>query len=150
MNERQIYESPEDRANQLAIAHIVAELWPVILSEHEALSHQDFTFSYEGEEVFIAEIKCRTNPRGQYETYQLSRHKIVHGLDRQWEKRITFVLIVRWQDGIFWRWCTDRDLSPERTRWGGRKDRGDPQDQGAMTHIPIREFRPLTKITGRR
>jgi len=149
MNERQIYESPEDRANQLAIAHIVSELWPVVLTEHEPLSHQDFTFSYKGEAVFIAEIKCRTNLRARYPTYKLSRHKIEHGLDRQWEKRITFVLIVRWKDGIFWRWCTDKDLSPERTRWGGREDRNDPQDVGPETHIPIGEFRPLTKI-GRR
>ena len=145
MTERPTYVSDEDLENQALVMQFVGEQWNI---EHDSpediYAPQDHKLFHLGELVAIAEVKCRTNSLSDYPYYKISRAKVATGLRRAYDEGKAFLLIVRWEEGIFFHICKVIDISPERTELGGRVDRNDPLDTGDMSMIPNHGFERVT------
>ena len=145
MSERPTYVSEEDLENQALVMRFVSEQWEI---EHDSpvdiFAKQDHAILLGGKVIAIAEVKCRTNSKGDYPYYKISRSKVATGLRRAYDESKSFLLIVRWQEGIFFHICQLIDISPERTEPGGRVDRHDPLDTGDMSMIRNHAFERVT------
>lgn len=81
----------------------------------------------------LVEVKCRNNPRDQYPDLMISVAKIVEGIKLSELMGIPFVLVVEWSDCIGSLRIYNTDGM--KVSWGGRNDRGDPQDMEPVYHI---------------
>lgn len=84
------------------------------------------------------EVKCRNNPRSQYDDLMISVAKIHEGIRLSQMTGVPFVLLVEWSDciGSIRIYNTDGMA----ISWGGRSDRNDPQDMEPVYHIPTAHF----------
>ena len=145
MSERPTYVSEEDLNNQALVMRYVREQWDITNdSPPDIYAPQDHKIIFRGEHVATAEVKCRMNSLSLYPYYKISRSKVVAGLRRAYDESKSFLLIVRWEEGIFFHICELIDISPERTEPGGRVDRDDPLDTGEMSMIPNHAFARVT------
>ena len=138
---RPIYETPDDLANEEAIKELLILMWDVRFHKLPRAYHVDWMLTKKGEAKAFAELKCRKNPRRQYPTLMLSLHKWMHGKAMAEEIGGSFIVLVKWEDGIYWHkqgWC---DVT---YGVGGRKDRGDSQDIEPVVHIPTDYFKRIS------
>ena len=139
---RPIYETDADLQREKEVQEALFLMWEVDFHKLPRAYHVDWMLTKRGEAKAFAELKCRNNPRSQYPTLMLSMHKWMHGKAMAQEIGGKFLVIVKWSDGIFYHtqgWC---DVT---YGVGGRKDRGDWQDIEPVVHIPVTDFKQLTK-----
>ena len=136
------YESAKDRQNEAIPANVLRAMGYDVhkLPDHYRI---DYAVMRDGRCVAFAEIKTRTNESAAYDTYMISLSKLVAAQSLSDFTGLTVSLIVQWTDRIgITRLCPDGVITPD-VFWGGRKDRGDDQDQETVIHIPIERFKPL-------
>lgn len=138
---RPTYESHQDRVNEIEVATELAVLWRCEAHKMPAFYQVDWALANSGTIRAWVEIKCRKVKRTQYPTLMLSLHKWLHGLKLQSDTGIPFILVVRWDEGIFY--MRANSLMKPEIRISGRVDRGDPQDMEPCVHIPIDQFTPI-------
>ncbi len=134
------YEQPEDLAREDAVAEYLAEkmgcqqkkLGPHDIDRELTLGGQVFSY---------AEVRTRTNEYRRYPTYIVDWDKLVKGLVKAKPLGVPFLLVVGFTDGVYG-WMVD-GIEELDVRPGGRSDRGDPNDQDMVAHIPMRRFAKL-------
>ena len=89
-----------------------------------------------GKVMGFCESKRRKNLREKYPTLILSLHK--YRELQAVREFATALLFVRWddRDGVH----EITEYADADIRWGGRKDRGDWQDEEPVVHIPVDDF----------
>jgi hypothetical protein len=138
---RPIYETPEDLVRESLIGRRLTEMWGVSLHKLPRAYHVDWLIEKDGDVRGFAELKCRSNPRSKYDTFMLSLHKWMHGKQLAAEIAGKFMIIVQWEDGLFYHqqgWCE------VKYGVGGRKDRQDAQDIEPVIYIPTYAFKRIT------
>lgn len=149
---RKLYEKPEDIANEKSVIQQVKEAWQ--LTEYHKLPRHyeyDYMISIEGHLPGIVEIKTRNNAHDAFDTYLISLHKVLTGLQYGHQFNMTPILVIKFTDGIYWTslsQCIHWDLLAERYTilWGGRTKKStkrDWQDAEPVLHIPMSMFHKL-------
>lgn len=139
---RPFYETRKDLQKEIsALRKIAVRTTPVKLPLRYEI---DFAM-VDGDKICaFAEVKCRTNPFGQYPTLMISAAKLISGITLSGMTGCPFWLIVQWTDKIG---ALEIDsLSRFTMGIGGRWDRGDEQDIEPVVHIPTSAFKILTTI----
>lgn len=142
MNKRPLYESAQDRENEInALRKIATKTTPVKLPLRYEI---DFALMNGDKIVAFAEVKCRTNLFSAYPTLMISMAKLISGITLSGQTGFPFWLIVKWTDKI-------GALEIDSLRVfvmgvGGRTDRGDDQDREPVCHIPTTAFKILKDI----
>jgi hypothetical protein len=140
---RPLYETEDDQLNEAAALYLFCRRFDLTYKKIRVLSDYtpDATFWRDGRRVGVGEVKVRTNARGEYPTYLISKAK----LDSIWGRwhPTPFVLIVAWTDGTGWVTVDRNALDSWEVQRGGRTDRGDDLDIEDCYLIPIEQFRAL-------
>ena len=138
---RPIYETSQDLSREHDIGKILKEIWSVDLHKLPRAYYVDWMITKDKDVRGFAELKCRSNPRSKYDTFMLSLHKWMHGQQLAAEVSGKFMIVVQWEDGLFYHqqgWC-------EVTYGvGGRRDRQDEQDIEPVIYIPTYAFKRIT------
>lgn len=135
---RPTYETKQDVVNEYSVIDKIRMKWNVTARKMPPFYQVDWALMRGTKVHAFVEIKCRKNKRSQYATLMLSLHKWLNGMRLSQETGIPFLLIVRWEDGIYY--LKPRfDLKPE-VAVGGRTDRDDPDDMEPVVLIPTNWF----------
>lgn len=127
--------------------HLTAERGLVALVEQRCrVTSQKLPLSYRvdsalfrrGVLVALAEFKCRTCTREQYEDYIVSAGKVLMARQLSEMLSVPVMLIVQWTNAVGW--IDIGKTSSRQCTWGGRTDRKDSQDSELLIHLPIIEF----------
>jgi hypothetical protein len=138
------YESPEDLKNERRIADYVENKFGIILRKMPDQYYVDFmAFNTAGEPIGVMEMKRRNNPVDQYTTLDLGLKKWNHGSRFFHENALPFSFVVRFNDGVYFYKYQPDDNKNFLIKWGGRKDRGDRQDEEPMVKIPRRRLKKI-------
>ena len=105
--------------------------------------YPDFWCERDAKLKCFVEVKCRTGPSTQYETYFIDLYKVRTGIQWSAYMSVPFFLIVEWTDRAAYIEVTHPRV--EDCRIGGRTDRNDPNDIEPVVHTDIKEFRHLWK-----
>ena len=134
------YETKEDLAREEKVAILFAGDSGAKAIKLPDRYYIDWMMMRHGHTSAFAECKVRNNARLQYDDYMLSLDKWLHGYQLSLIANVPFLVVVQWTDGTFW---YRQGASSVRFGYGGRKDRGDPQDMEPMVFIPARRFQPI-------
>jgi hypothetical protein len=137
---RPFYESSKDLATENEVAEALSKKTGYVFHKLKIAYHVDWLVMQENKPKYVAEIKRRFNVKDQYPTLMLSLHKWMNGKQMSKEMNVDFVVIIKWDDGVF---CHAAGDSPVIYGFGGRKDRNDDQDQEPMVFIPVDKFKRI-------
>jgi hypothetical protein len=137
---RPTYENQQSLAAEEQTIIKVAQAWGVTYQKLPKQYRVDWALS-KGKIVCWCECKKRMNDSCTYPTLLLSLSKVMHGVEMYRVTSIPFVVVVEWNDGIYW----NKIDKVGEIGFGGRKDRGDWQDIEPVVHIPVTDFKQLTK-----
>ena len=140
MTSRPMYESSKDLANEKEVAGLLSARHGYVFHKLKIAYHVDWLVMDEGKPKYVAEIKRRFNQSIKYPTLMISLHKWMKGKEMAREMRIPFVLIIRWDEGVFW---YKEGTSKVTYGFGGRYDREDSQDQEPMVFIQVDKFKRI-------
>lgn|SRR5574343_515445 len=135
---RKIYETTNDRKNELIAARFIGEILDCQVIQNKKLYSSDFSLVKEGRLKAIGEIKVRNNSKTKYDTFFISADKIAKCKHFSKTFNVKFFLFVWWNEGINIIDLTERD--PLYVSIGGRFDRNDSQDIEPMAHYSPSEF----------
>tara|TARA_Y100000310_G_C20399139_1_gene676560 strand:+ start:118 stop:603 length:486 start_codon:yes stop_codon:yes gene_type:complete len=137
---RTTYETTEDRRKMRLFADDIAEAWeihPLIKAPYDRFDI-DFVDN-SGEVIVRTEVKHRDCNHDTYDTYMISRSKVINAIAGTLCNRdIIYVIAVRYRDKDVYI-QVDSDL-PVDFGYGGRFDRQDIYDFEKVAYIPIGEF----------
>ncbi len=137
-----IYETMEDKVREEDVAAQFALRWKLTQRKVEGDLVVVDRVLYRGDKLYAYfEVKCRNNPHDKYAEYMIDADKLERGLFIAGYDGVSFLLVVRFTDGIFWVKVTQELLAVQRS--GGRKDRGDPNDIDRCAFFPVTNFRRL-------
>ncbi len=146
---RPIYENSASKEKEQAFAEKLCSVWNFCCKKLPISYHLDYALFRKGSLCVSAwlELKCRTNDSNKYDTYIISLNKVLVARRIFEVTGLPTVLAVRFQDCD--KYTRLSDLSPKmlgkRIAMGGRKDRNDWQDVEPVCHIPMAEFKGLSK-----
>lgn len=133
------YETQGDLDNEMNVEGLLADMWgceirklPVRYTVDWAVIRNDRLKAY-------AEFKQRRHPSTKYMTFMLSHLKWCEGRKLADEAGVPFLVIVRFEDGLFYH----QAKSACEIGWGGRADRGDSQDMETVVYIPCSQFKRI-------
>lgn len=126
-----------------AVAAAIESAWKVSAEKLKAGDGVDYLLRREQEAKAYMEVKCRTHDYGTYDTYTISTFKLTQGRISATSAKLPLIIAVSFNGSIYW--VDYMNLGTMTITKGGRYDRGDAADVEWMTHIPIREFKRLTK-----
>ena len=141
---RPLYETPEDRSNEMKVAKLLSADWGCDLSKLKIACAIDFALTRGGKVAALMEVKCRKYSSQALDNLGgiiLSAHKVQAGMRWADTHGVKFIIALGLEDGIFF-----LSLNPGDKVDGfgleimGRKDRGDPQDMEPCVIIPIKRF----------
>jgi hypothetical protein len=136
------YESKKDLQLEQKTLGYVSDCWNVAYFKLPISYKLDYSMYRNGVLVGWAEVKCRNHNFGTFPTYIISLGKVMEARKLSDFSNVKSVLIVSWLDALAY-----LDFSqPFTIKQGGRKDRGDWQDQEPMCHFDLKNF----KIVGRK
>jgi hypothetical protein len=139
---RPLYESAKDLSNEFRVSGTLKECWDAEFVKLPMAYHIDWAIIRGSEIKAFAEFKRRHNPKDRYPTFMLSLKKFQNGKSLGAEVGVPFLIIVEWDDGLWY--CDAKNV--ERTYgFGGRRDRNDSQDQEPVVFIPIQAFYKVRK-----
>ena len=136
---RPLYETESDRVHEYDVMSDVYRKFGADEFLKLPMSYGfDFALYKQNQLKAVVEVKCR---KQRYDTLILSLQKFMCGLGYLREGIPAFLVVVWDGHGTFVRRFREFDLKVLRIEFGGRSDRGDPDDQEPVVHIPIEEFR---------
>ena len=139
---RPLYESAKDLSNELRVSKHLKDCWNADFVKLPMAYHVDWAIVRGKEIKAFAEFKRRHNPKDRYPTFMLSLNKWRNGKSMGGELRVPFLVIVEWDDGLYY--CDSKNVSPTYG-FGGRFDRGDSQDQEPVVFIDTKTFYKVRK-----
>lgn len=131
------YETESDLSNERQVISIFSEKFKCTFSKMPIRYGLDYAMSRDGKVRAFAEIKCRSSPVSQYDTYMLSLGKLVSAHNLRVATGLDCFLMVRWTDAVGYI-KMDSGFS---VAVGGRLDRNDWQDIEPVVHYPIDSFK---------
>lgn len=135
---RPVYESDADRDRQTLVKVKVERIIKQVLMPLPPRHHFDYAATTAGAVTELIEVKCRNIPHQQHDTFMLCTSKFTAaGWYTLINPDIKVSLWVQWTDALGY---LDMTVPYPDWRMGGRTDRGDDQDIGLVTHIPISAF----------
>lgn len=137
---RPMYENNKDLANEKEVAGLLSAKNGYVFHKLKIAYHVDWLIMEKGKPKYVAEIKRRLNPSNKYPTLMLSLQKWMKGKEMAAEMNIPFVLIIKWDDGVFFYKASSSEVT---YGFGGRYDRDDSQDQEPMVFIPVDKFKRI-------
>lgn len=137
---RPMYESREDLANEHQVAKFLSNKWKCKFNKLPISYHVDWIVIRDAPQA-IVELKCRKNDSRKYPTLLLSLNKWMRGKELSKELGIPFIVVVKWDNGIFFH--TGGSAKVEYG-FGGRTDREDSQDVEPVVLIPVSAFKEIT------
>jgi hypothetical protein len=140
---RPTYETGASRNSEADVAKTLSLEWDCEVMKMPRYYEVDVFLNF-GAEKAIAEIKCRYNSINKYPTFTISAKKVVAGVTLARELGIPYMIVVRWDEGIYYYECWSAKLP---VVFQGRSDRGDWQDVEPQVEIPTSEFRPVVLST---
>jgi hypothetical protein len=139
---RPLYESSKDLSNELRVSKILKDCWEADFVKLTMAYHVDWAVVRGSEIKAFAEFKRRHNPKDRYPTFMISLNKWKHGREIGKELGVPFLIIVEWDDGLYY--C-DTEAVARTYGFGGRSDRGDSQDQEPVVFINTKAFYKVRK-----
>ena len=140
-NIRPIYETTGTLiAEEEAVARAAAA-WQFDYRKLAMKNEIDFALLREDRVCAWVECKRRYNDIGRYPTFMLSFHKWQAGRRHAIFSGVPFLLLVQWNDGLYWA-NTDK-VRLSHVGLGGRTDRNDTQDIEPSVFIDIDQFQRL-------
>jgi hypothetical protein len=139
---RPLYESSKDLSNELRVSNILKNCWDVGFLKLPMAYHVDWAVVRGTEIKAFAEFKRRHNPKDRYPTFMISLNKFKNGRGLGQEIGVPFLIIVEWNDGLYY--C-DTEAVARTYGFGGRSDRGDPQDKEPVVFIDTKAFCKVRK-----
>lgn len=148
---RPLYETSDDRSNEMNVAKIIANHWKLEVVKLKPACEVDFAFIRDSAVVAVMEIKCRNysySKLDQWGGLMLSCDKM--SALRRWHDDFPLgaAIAVQLTDGIYV-WSIPSGTSFERLfeiKMMGRRDRGDPQDIEPCVLIPMNKFRKIIDV----
>lgn len=134
---RPIYESPADLQNEKDIVEKLTQMWGISFHKLPMSYHIDWLMVKDKQARGFAELKCRNNDRRKYPTFMISLAKWMRGKELAHELSTSFIIIVKWTDGIYFH---KAGTYPITYGFGGRSDRGDSQDMEPVVYIDTDHF----------
>lgn len=138
---RPIYETEADLRNERELIAALNGLWRTESAKLPRSYGLDYTLTRGGKVAAFVEIKCRTVPSWQYDTYMISLAKVLKARSLGSGANVPAILLVRWNDSAGY---VDLRTVPLDVEVGGRTDRGDAQDIEPVCMIPIKQFTRLS------
>jgi hypothetical protein len=139
---RPLYESSKDLSNELRVAKILKDCWEADFVKLTMAYHVDWAVVRGPEIVAFAEFKRRHNPKDQYPSFMISLNKWMNGKKMGKEVGVPFLIIVEWDDGLYY---TNSEVVKPKYGLGGRWDRKDSQDQEPCAFIETKAFYKVRK-----
>jgi len=139
---RPLYESSKDLSNELRVSKILKDCWEADFVKLTMAYHVDWAVVRGPEIKAFAEFKRRHNLKDQYPSFMISLNKWMNGKNMGKEVGVPFLIIVEWDDGLYY--CDTEAVKP-KYGLGGRWDRGDSQDQELCVFIETKAFYKVRK-----
>ena len=136
---RDLYENSQDRKAEKNVLDYVSKCWGIVYHKLPMSYKLDYSMFRNETLVGWAEVKCRTHNFGTYPTYIISLAKALEARRLGNETNTTPILLVSYLDVIVYL----DFFSPFTIKHGGRKDRGDWQDQEPMCHYELKHFKKV-------
>jgi hypothetical protein len=137
---RPTYENSESLKAEEQTIRKAAEVWKSTYVKLPIQYRVDWAL-LRGGVVAWCECKRRYNNKDKYPTLMLSLNKIIHGMELARATEKPFLVVVEWNDVVGWH----KVEKVHGIGMGGRVDRGDWQDIEPVVHIPVTDFKQLTK-----
>lgn len=112
-----IFQTKEDRDNELEVATLVEGVWHCKFHRFGALSPVDWFAERMGRLVGIAELKSRPHERNRYPTVFLNVRKWLSLTVGSVGLGCPAVFIVKFNDGVFW--CRVSEIDASNQKIGG-------------------------------
>lgn len=141
MTYRPTYESARNRQDEAVTATIIEKWAGCKLIKQPMRNFIDWIAYRDNTPVAHIEFKRRNNNRMQYPTYMVSANKWKNGRDIAHRDKIPFILVIQWNDGLFYLKASD-DI-PVTYGTGGRQDRNDSADIENMVYIKTSLFKQI-------
>jgi len=135
-----IYETQFDLEIERKVANTLATIWNCEVQKMPLDYRLDWIFLKNKKPVAVAELKNRNCNKDHFPTLMLTVKKWMAGKALAVEMGIPFLVIINWQDGLFW--CK-AGVEKLEYAFNGRKDRGDPNDLSPMVFLPISKFKKI-------
>ena len=139
---RPLYESSKDLSNELRVSAHLKDCWNAEFVKLPMAYHVDWAVVRGTEIKAFAEFKRRQNPKDRYPTFMISLNKWKNGRSLGNEIGVPFLIIVEWNDGLYY--CDTKAVT-STYGFGGRTDRGDSQDQEPVVFINTKAFNKVRK-----
>jgi len=139
---RPLYESSKDLSNELRVSAHLKDCWNAEFVKLPMAYYVDWAVVRGSEIKAFAEFKRRHNPKDQYPSFMISLNKWMNGKKMGRELGVPFLIIVEWDDGLYY--C-DTEAVARTYGFGGRSDRGDSQDQEPCVFIETKAFYKVRK-----
>ena len=138
------YETEEDRERENGVAHRFEQYYSstktkVRFEKLEFGHRADYIIIDDDLPVMYVEIKNRTCTSQQYDTYTISKNKLLSLSKLAESENVNAVLVVQWTDQAGYI-DVDRYLRSASDSVGGRYDRNDSHDEELMSNAPISLF----------
>ena len=134
---RPLYESASDLSNETRVSSFLKDCWSAEFVKLPMAYHVDWAITRGPQIKAFAEFKRRKNVKDKYPTFMISLNKWQAGKRLGGELGVPFLIIVEWDDGLYY--CDTKAVSPIYG-FGGRTDRGDSQDQEPVVFINTKAF----------
>jgi hypothetical protein len=151
-----MYESEKDRERESVVIKDICKQWgveakkmPIRYEFDYMLTKADMdSWNLNPKMVGILEIKCRS---AKYDTLIISMQKIATMQMYSQQFELPAILVVSWpgEESQYTILHQPRTAS-YRIEWGGRRDRGDHQDEEPVVHIPVEHFHPVSEYKSTR
>ena len=132
------YETQDDLSREGAFSRKVSEKFNCTFRKMPLRYGLDYAAMRDGVIVAFIEIKVRTNPVDQYQTYMVALSKWSAARELRAVTGLPSFLMVQWSDA--WGY-TPLSGTIDSLTFGGRKDRSDWQDMEPVTLIGMDRFR---------
>lgn len=141
---RPTYETESDRQHEQQVIDLLCGKWGCEATKNPAFYPSDWALSQDGEVKALVEIKFR---KKSYPTYIIGLHKYTNLLIGA-ASGIKHLLVISWPEGgkRVVKYAEIVGGMHSRFIKGGRKDRGDWQDQEPMAEIGMDKFKLVGEL----
>jgi hypothetical protein len=146
MGQFMIWETPAHREAELAVAVRLVRAWGLVdFHRYPELALIDFHMRGRKSAAYV-EIKCRNYSRTKFATLIISTTKMDESTYYAERQKTPFALVIKWEEGIFWRWLTTDHLTGFSTKICRKYDQSDPDDTELCYQIPVISFRQVKEL----
>jgi hypothetical protein len=135
------YQTARDLMREKQIITCLSVRWQFDYEKMGDFSTFDFICRRNGKVVAYIEVKTKTRPYVDFDTYICTKQDIDYGLKLSKEENVPAFLVVKWPDYFGYLRIVRNDYE---SRKSGQRNRNDPRDYDTICYlIPREEFREI-------